>query len=142
MSIAAAVAAADATVPPARVLSQSDCLTFRMQAPAPLLYIRAVTSDTALIMDELIEAVAEPLFPEFAAAARKVTAPEVLLEGEMVPLPLVVSRERGQQIADLWLAAASCDVAVLPGVAIGMSRCSYSRGCVPFSLAHPPPYLP
>jgi hypothetical protein len=123
MPIASAVKAADATVPAVLMFSQRNCLTFTIQPPTPLLYLRFSGPDPNLSMLAVEEELCDKLFQDWKAVGRPVKPPETLLEGEVVPIALVVSRRQGHAVKNLWLATSNEDVAMLPGVPVGVHLC-------------------
>ena len=116
MPISRAMLAADAAQPPALSFTQRSCLTFTVQQPSPLLFVRPPGSTDALAAPPVPQTTVDELFADWSAAQRSVCVPETLLMGELAPLPLVVSRRAGQSATALRLASASGDVAVLANI--------------------------
>ena len=118
LPIARAMLAADAAQPPALSFTQRSCLTFTVQQPAPLLYLRPAGHADALAVPPVPDRTAAELFTDWSAAQRHVGVPAALFVGELAPLPLVISRRKGQSATALRFASASGDVAVLANVSV------------------------
>ena len=122
MPVSRAMHAADAAQAPTLAFTQQSCLTFAIQEPAPLLHLRPAAPGTDLTGPDLSAETAKRLFPDWEQAQRPLRVPETVLAGELVPVPLVVTRTHREAASALRLSSSDAHCAVLPDVSIGAAE--------------------
>lgn len=135
MMISAATHSADAAQQPRLHFTERTCLAFRVLPTGPLVLLRPAESVGILSVDPVPREIPTKVFSKWPAHKRPVMMPASLLQGELIPLAFVISRDPGCKLSNVRLLTTHPDISLHPDIDAGAFR-SLLPMCLKSDLSH------